>query len=140
MKLRVDYVTNSSSSSFVIVNKVNDCGELRAYMEEEYGMYGIRLLDHYLVNGVDIRHTYDKKKANDPDEYEENYIYYELPEDHCPNEVYVDEEVTFEPNFKYLFSTHYSYTTDVDEPGDDAWLEEHLPKEYIEEIYRTEDY
>lgn len=33
MKVRTDYVTNSSSSSFIVVTKVNKCQELIDYMK-----------------------------------------------------------------------------------------------------------
>lgn len=55
MKVRTDYVTNSSSSSFIIVSKINKSQELLEYMKEEYGKYGLRLLDEYLVKALSMR-------------------------------------------------------------------------------------
>ena len=48
MKIRRDFVTNSSSSSYVCVAKVDLCDELREYMKEEFGKFGLRLLDEYV--------------------------------------------------------------------------------------------
>ena len=55
MKYRMDYVTNSSSSSFICVAKVNKTDDLVKEMKEEYGKYGISLLDKYLETGEEIK-------------------------------------------------------------------------------------
>ena len=54
MKYRMDYVTNSSSSSFICVAKVNKTDDLVKEMKEEYGKYGISLLDKYLETGEEM--------------------------------------------------------------------------------------
>ena len=44
MKIRTDFVTNSSSSSFIVISKVDRTDELVNYLKEEYGKYGLELL------------------------------------------------------------------------------------------------
>lgn len=115
MKIRTDYVTNSSSSSFIVVSKVNNCEELVRYMQEEYGKYGVRLLNEQLTKGV-------------ADEYGE------LAGHYVPDEV-IDE---LEPDSFYLVAEYITYTNDGDTNGDDAWLNDHIPDEYKTEIYQSD--
>lgn len=118
MKVRTDYVTNSSSSSFIIVTKVNKCQELTDYMKEEYGKYGVGLLDKYLVKGVA------------EDEYGECYF----------GGHYIPESVAEEldPNTDYLVAEYITWTTDGDSNGDDAWLNDHIPDKFKEKIYESD--
>ena len=44
MKFREDFVTNSSSSSYIVIAKVDMCPALLDKMKEEFGKYGIRMM------------------------------------------------------------------------------------------------
>lgn len=115
MKVRTDYVTNSSSSSFIIVSKINKSQELLEYMKEEYGKYGLRLLDEYLVKGI-----------VDEDEY--------LAGHYIPSDVAAE----LDPNADYLVANYYTWTTEGDTEGDDVWLNDHIPSKFKEEVYESD--
>lgn len=115
MKVRTDFVTNSSSSSFICVAKVNNSSKLLEHFKEEYGKYGIGLLDEYLVTGKDI--------LNDKYDYEEFRDYCE------ENKIKVSEDSL------YLQASFIYWTSEGDTEGDDAWLYKHIPDEFKEELY-----
>lgn len=112
VKVRQDFVTNSSSSSFVVIYEVDYNEKLKEYLKEEFGKYGIGLAEGYFWLGKDI-------KKDRP---------YEILD-------YIDEE-NIEDD-KYYFSASFLEWTNGSEgeEGDDAWLARHLPDEYIVEIY-----
>lgn len=121
MKIRTDYVTNSSSSSFVCVAKVNKNDELMKYMKEEYGKYGLSLMDEYIVTGEKMKETRNH-----------NWKYKEFL-DYCKrNNLQVEDTDSF------LCASFYAWTTEGDVDGNDAWLYDHIPDKYMEKMYEGE--
>lgn len=115
MKIRTDYITNSSSSSFIIVSKINKCQELIDYMKEEFGKYGLNLIEEYLVKGV----------VNDG----ELGGYYGIPD---------DVVAKLDPNADYLVANYVAWSNEGDTNGDDAWLNDHIPDKFKEFIYESD--
>lgn len=120
MKIRAGFVTNSSSSSFICVAKVKKNKELLDFFKEEYGKYGLRLLDEYLFTGKQV-------KENDICDFE-NFLEY------CR-----EEGIEIPDDELFLSARFISWTNDGDTEGDDAWLYEHIPDKYMEEIYDEND-
>lgn len=114
MKIRQDFVTNSSSSSYICVAKINLTDELRTYMKEEFGRFGERLLNEMLDTGAEIK----------------NAEYHPITEE--LDEEFVEE---LEDDAYYLTASFIEWTNDGDTEGDDAFLYENIPDEFMEEIY-----
>lgn len=115
MKIRRDFVTNSSSSSYLCIAKVKLTDELRAYMKEEFGKYGLRLLEEQIVTGKEIR----EQNPDDLLDYFEDYGLMDMLED----------------DGFYLGAWFIEWTNDGDTEGDDAFLYNNLPDQYKHEIF-----
>ena len=111
MKIRSDYVTNSSSSSFICIAKIDKSSKLLDYFKEEYGKYGLRLLDKNLVTGKEIK----EDKGYDFEEFN-NF---------CNN-----EGIELSDTDTYLQANFISWITEGDTEDDDAWLYNHIPDEF----------
>lgn len=118
MKIRQDFVTNSSSSSYICVAKVQDNTELRQYMKEEYGNFGIRLLDEYITSGKDI-----KDSDYDYDEFKE----------FCK-----ENGIDIQDDSLYIQANFIAWSTEGDTEGDDAFLYNHIPAQYKDVVYEGE--
>ena len=118
MKVRADYVTNSSSSSYLCIAKVDMGKKLRDYMREEFGHFGLSLLNKYIQSGAEIK----------ADQY--NQITQTLDFDGLMDLLQDDSY--------YLGASFVSWTNDGDCNGDDVFLYEHIPDEFKEEVYRGE--
>jgi len=117
MKFREDFVTNSSSSSYIVIAKVDMCPALLDEMKEEFGKYGIRMMDENVITGKDLI------KEAELGSYEvDQYV-----EDHDVKE---DDH--------YIMARFYTYSSDGDTNGEDAWLYEHFPEQYLSDIYEGE--
>ena len=128
MKYRQDFVTNSSSSSYTVVYKVNDCKELREYMADEYGKYGARLLEECLVSGSKL---YERiQDADDEDRWIRELSYLNDDGEYSELEIADDDKI--------LGVNVVLYTEDGVNFTDADFLAEHIPSQFIEKIYEGE--
>jgi len=116
VKFREDFVTNSSSSSYIVIAKVDVCPALLDEMKEEFGKYGIRMMDENIITGEELA------KGGKYDWEIEQYI-----EDHG-----------VEKDGHYIKARFYTWSTECDTNGEDAWLYEHFPEQYLSDIYEGE--
>jgi hypothetical protein len=119
-KFRLDFVTNSSSSSYTVAYEIKDCPKLREYMKEEHGKQGIAKYEKYLVAGINLLN-----KTDDSDFRKE----FSMWED--------DDEFPFEIDATkyYIWGSRVSYTNEGDSDSESMDIVDMIPNEYKERVY-----
>jgi hypothetical protein len=117
MKIRMDFVTNSSSSSFIVsCSEILDKEALITYLKEEYGRKSEDIIKYHIVSGKDVKEEcenitdYLYVSASDLEQVEDEKEYlfcYDDIED-CPS---CSAGLTYDvghESLKYLFSDSWS--------------------------------
>lgn len=111
-KYRLDYVTNSSSSSFICVAKIDFSKEFVNYIKEQFGLFGERMIEELIETGSEIKKNENSLIREQLEGYDDEFI-----------ESLEDDEY-------YLTASFIEWTNDGDREGEDAFFYEHIPAKY----------
>lgn len=118
-KMRCDFVTNSSSSGYLVVYEIDDSPELRDFIKEEFGRWGVELTNEHFSKGLD-------------DELIEFIEYYLGSREAERVKEVICEDKT------YVAGSKIAYTTEGESDDRIITLVEMLPSKYRKLIYEGE--
>lgn len=119
MKFRSGFVTNSSSSSYIVVSQVDKTPKFMEFVKEELGRYGVELAERVICKPV----------------HNEKYGKYEI----CGNTLW-GASVDLDTEKTYMFSEYIEWSNEGEKDNESAWLRDRLPKEFYTDVYDESDY